>query len=272
MKKVNVYHLILTALFIAIIVVLGLTPIGLIRLGFCNATTLCIPVLIGTVILGLKKGLVLGAAFGAVSAYGAFGTAPSALIEPLVAASPVLALLICFVPRLLVPVTASGAYHLVKKGKAAPYVIAVLITALCTFAAINSFDTIETKIAGMLFSGEGEAPVTALASGIAMAVTVGIPAIWVIVFSVIIYLYRVKSKRALDVPMAAAVGSLTNTVCYLGMIYFAYRLLGLDASAILGMLIGFGMFVGMIEAIIASVISSPVATALTRVKSNTTGR
>lgn len=50
-----------TALLAALIILLGVTPIGLIPLGFINVTILCLPVIIGTLLLGLRTGLVLGA-------------------------------------------------------------------------------------------------------------------------------------------------------------------------------------------------------------------
>ena len=114
-------HLVLTALFLALILLLGLTPIGLIPLGFINVTILCVPVIVGTLLLGLKTGLLLGLCFGGVSALSAFGIygTPSALAGALVAASPVLAAVMCFFPRLMVPVVAHLVYKLISKGEPA---------------------------------------------------------------------------------------------------------------------------------------------------------
>ncbi len=112
---------VLTALFTALVLLLGLTPIGLIPLGFINVTILCVPVVVGTLLLGLKPGLVLGLCFGGVSALSAFGIygTPSALAGALVAASPTLAAIMCFLPRLMVPVVAHLVYKAVSKGKRA---------------------------------------------------------------------------------------------------------------------------------------------------------
>ena len=116
--KTNTFRLAVTALFVALILLFGLTPIGLIPLGFINVTILCVPVIVGTLLLGLKTGLVLGSCFGAVSALSAFGIwgTPSSLAAALVAASPVLALVMCFLPRLLVPVVTHFAYKLFAGG------------------------------------------------------------------------------------------------------------------------------------------------------------
>ena len=108
MNHNRMFRIVLTALFIALIFLLVLTPVGMIPLGFINISILAVPVVIGTLILGLKTGLLLGACFGTISALGAFGIygTPSALAGALVAASPVLAAIMCYVPRLLVPVIA----------------------------------------------------------------------------------------------------------------------------------------------------------------------
>ena len=55
------------SLLVGLVLLLGFTPIGLIPLGFINVTILCIPVVIGTLLMGLKTGLLLGFTF-AVSA------------------------------------------------------------------------------------------------------------------------------------------------------------------------------------------------------------
>lgn len=119
MRHNNTRHLVLTSLFVAMILLLGFTPIGLIPLGFINITILCVPVVIGTIVLGLKTGIVLGFCFGTVSALSAFGImgTPSSLAATLVAANPFLALVMCYVPRLLVPITVHLVHKLVSRSK-----------------------------------------------------------------------------------------------------------------------------------------------------------
>ena len=55
------------ALFIALIILLSVTPLGYIPLGAINATTIQMPVIIGAVLFGVKKGAVLGGVFGLTS-------------------------------------------------------------------------------------------------------------------------------------------------------------------------------------------------------------
>ena len=114
------YQLAITGLFIALVLILGLTPLGLIPLGFVNLTILHIPVIIGTILLGLKTGLILGACFGIVSTLCLLGLslAPaSALGYTLLAANPAYAILMCIVPRLLVPTFTWLVYRLVSRGR-----------------------------------------------------------------------------------------------------------------------------------------------------------
>ena len=64
---VKTRKLALTALFVAFILLLGFTPLGMIPLPWIKVSILSIPVSVGTLILGLPSGLVLGAMFGTVS-------------------------------------------------------------------------------------------------------------------------------------------------------------------------------------------------------------
>lgn len=117
-------HLALLGLFSALILLLGLTPVGMIPLGFINLTTLHIPVVVGTLVLGLSDGLVLGAFFGAVSLYKAL-TSTTALVAPLLGQSILLVIAMCFVPRLLVPLVTDLVCRLLKGKKACVTVSAV---------------------------------------------------------------------------------------------------------------------------------------------------
>ena len=103
--------LVLTALFTALLLVMGFTPLGLIDLPILKATILHVPVIIGSVLLGPKKGAFLGAVFGAISLW-KNTMAPSLLsfaFSPLVPLpgenhGSFWALTICFAPRILVGV------------------------------------------------------------------------------------------------------------------------------------------------------------------------
>jgi len=112
----------LMAMFAAIIFILAFTPIGYIQLPFIKATIIHIPVIIGAVLLGPKYGAVLGFMFGVTSLINntIAPTVSSFVFSPLISlpgtdnGSP-LALIICFIPRILVGVLPWFVYNAMKK-------------------------------------------------------------------------------------------------------------------------------------------------------------
>lgn len=107
-RAANLQSLVLTALFAAILLIMGFTPLGLIDLPVIKATILHVPVIIGSVLLGPLPGACLGGLFGLISLW-KNTMAPSLLsfaFSPLVplpgeAAGSLWALFICFAPRIL---------------------------------------------------------------------------------------------------------------------------------------------------------------------------
>jgi len=189
MKKMATRKLVLYALFIALIFLLGLTPVGLIPLGFINVTILCIPTIIGTIVLGMKAGILLGFFFGLASTLSAFGISmvpQSALAAALLGVSPLDVIVMSFIPRLLVPVVTSLVYQLCCR----------------------------------------------------------------------------KKQHALAVAPAAVLGSLTNTVFYLGLMLLFYTMAGLDSAPVLGIIGGTGIIAGSLEAVAAAVIATPCVMAI----------
>lgn len=108
--------MVLHALFIALTLLLGMTPLGLIPLGFINVTILCIPVIVGTLLFGVKSGLLFGACMAGSSILSMAGLSPlvppSALASALFAANPLLAITMCLAPRLMIPVSTELVYKL----------------------------------------------------------------------------------------------------------------------------------------------------------------
>ena len=117
-SRKNIFRMTAAALLIALVFLFGMTPVGLIPLGFINITVLCVPVIIGTITLGLRSGLVLGFCFGTASTMSMVGmslTPPSALASALFAVSPLSAVLMCYLPRLLVPVITYTLHAILQK-------------------------------------------------------------------------------------------------------------------------------------------------------------
>lgn len=120
MKKTK--KLVLFAMFVAIFGILFITPLGMIPLGAINATTMHIPVIVGAIIMGPKFGAALGGVFGLASFLKASFApmATSFAFSPLVPVpglgrGSLWALVIAFVPRILIGIVSYYIYALVKK-------------------------------------------------------------------------------------------------------------------------------------------------------------
>jgi len=103
MKKHNTKKLVATALMIAIIVLLDITGIGYITVGPLMLTLMCVPVVIGTLTLGLGPGLALGIAFAATS----IAKIPQNVLYPFLFTGffPLVKMVcVCLLPRLCIPV------------------------------------------------------------------------------------------------------------------------------------------------------------------------
>ncbi|MDO4300347.1 MAG: ECF transporter S component [Clostridia bacterium] len=106
------------ALFTAIIVILSLTPLGYIPLGFMNATTVHIPVIIAGIVLGRKKGAFCGFVFGLTSFLNStFRSASvlSFLFSPFRPFGNGWSLVIAFVPRILIGIVAGLVFEALYK-------------------------------------------------------------------------------------------------------------------------------------------------------------
>lgn len=121
-RSKSTHELVLLAFFTAIIFLMNYTPIGYIDLPLIKATLIHVPVIIGSILLGPKKGAILGGMFGLTSILKNTMT-PSALsfaFSPLIPVpgldhGSVWAIVICFIPRILVGITPWLIYQGVRK-------------------------------------------------------------------------------------------------------------------------------------------------------------
>ena len=102
------FDITILGLLTAIMVIMMYTPLGTLPLGFMSITIAHIPILIATILLGLKQGLILGLIFGSISMFKAI-TAPVAVLDPLFA-NPLISIL----PRLMIPITTHYVYLALK--------------------------------------------------------------------------------------------------------------------------------------------------------------
>lgn len=98
-KTASIIKLAQLSALVALLIVFGVTNLGYIKTGFAEITLNVIPVAIGAIVLGPSAGAVCGAAFGLTSFFQCFGM--SAFGVELFQVSPVLAFIVCFVPRVL---------------------------------------------------------------------------------------------------------------------------------------------------------------------------
>ncbi len=136
-KKTNsTTALVQLALFSAIIIILAFTPIGYIPLGFIKATTIHIPVIIGSILLGPKRGAILGFIFGLTSLINNTinPSLTSFVFTPFYSFGDTdgnfLSLIICFVPRILVGVVPYFVYKFIAKFLSSTS-IACIIAGIC---------------------------------------------------------------------------------------------------------------------------------------------
>ena len=252
------YELVLTALFVAIIVVMASTPLGFIPLVVINATTLHIPVIIGSLFLGPKKGGFLGGVFGLTSliksslgaaSLSAFVFSPVAALSMLphdtVGAAVLLVLkstFIAVVPRILIGVVPYFVYVGIKKAigsdKKLVYgsVINAVISFILGFGVFAFFNRmIAQEVLGM---------------SVTVARVIGI-IVGIAAFAGIEYLFMNKDAKALGFITAGIAGAMTNTLLVMGSIYVFYKYpyaeaVGVDPDALMAMIGGVISFNGVI--------------------------
>lgn len=277
MKHSNLRLSVTTAAFAAIVLVLGLTPLGLIPIGPIKATILCIPVIIGTLTLGLKAGLILGFCFGLISTLGAFNImiAGSSYAVLLAGKQPIYAIIMSMIPRLCVPITASFVALLVNKGNH-------------TIKSENMLTKIANSIVFLI-----ALPVT-----IILLYTFKLIPFWITILLFVLYaafefFFANKSDRA-SLIISSVSASLTNTVLYLGLMLLFYTLAGITPDSefvtqkileeaakpeneaiavqttktVRTLIAGTGIIAGGSEAILAGILCPPIILAVRKAKLN----
>ena len=135
----NTKSLALLGVLLAIEMILNFTPLGLIPLGFMNATTLHIPVIIGAIFLGPIGGGILGASFGVLSVITNTirPNITSFVFSPFITISNTsgnfTSLIIAIVPRILIGVVSYYVYKWISKkckNKVTAYALAALAGSL----------------------------------------------------------------------------------------------------------------------------------------------
>ena len=267
MKNEKTYELVLTALFTAIIVIMAFTPLGYIPLVVINATIIHIPVILGALFLGPKKGAFLGFVFGLTSFINntfKAATASAFVFSPVLAYNVVgvsgifKSLYICFVPRVLVGVVPYFIYVLIrnaiKSEQKVGRIVVDLVASLILFISVRAFlirlfpEALSALVCTMI----------GLAAGIVLMAVLTISGL---------------RKGSVNIALAYAglSGAFTNTLFVMSGIFILYKdayaqAVGVAGEAVLDVIMGVVTFNGIVEAVVAAIIVAGVGFALTRVK------
>ncbi|AZK43563.1 ECF transporter S component [Erysipelothrix piscisicarius] len=201
-KKKTLNYTLFT-LFAAIIILLSMTPLGFIHLGFIKATIVHIPVIIGSIILGPTAGAGLGLIFG-----------------------------------------------------------------------INSMinNTLSPSILSFAFSPL--VPVIGTTSGSPLALVIALfPRILVGVIPYYIVESRVIKNDSVRLGLAGFLGSMTNTIFVMGLIYLLFKdaygsARGIAGIAVTKAILSVIIINGIPEAFVSTIITIPVAKALYKIRRN----
>ncbi len=267
MKNEKTYELVLTALFTAIIVIMAFTPLGYIPLVVINATIIHIPVILGALFLGPKKGAFLGFVFGLTSFINntfKAATASAFVFSPVLAYNVVgvsgifKSLYICFVPRILVGVVPYFIYILIRKAvkdeAKAGKIIVNALASLILFISVRAFliRLLSENLSALVCT------VIGLAAGIALMVVLTVSG-------------GKKGSANIALAYAGLAGAFTNTLLVMSGIFILYKdayaqAVGVAGEAVLDVIMGVVTFNGIVEAVVAAIIVAGVGFALTKVK------
>ena len=260
MRNNKTAELVLTALFAAIIIIMAFTPLGYIPLVVINATIIHIPVILGSLFCGPKKGGFLGFIFGLTSFIKntVMPTSLSAFVfSPVLAASMVgtsgivKSAFICFVPRILVGILPYFVYIGVKKALSSRHKI---LWASVFNILIGVFLFLGAR--AFLLHVFDKKPLSDIAL-YAVSALVG----WFVFMALEVCAF----------VYAGVTGAMVNTILVMGGIFVLYKdayakALSVDAGAVLGIIGGVISFNGVIEAIVAAIIVAALGMVLNKLK------
>lgn len=267
MKNEKTYEFVLLALFTAIIVIMAFTPLGYIPLVVINATIIHIPVILGALFLGPKKGAFLGFVFGFTSFLNntfKAATASAFVFSPVLAANVIgvsgifKSLYICFVPRILVGIIPYFVYILIRRAlKSERKVWRVVINAV---ASVILFVSVRAFLSNLITSGAGGTigTVAGLIVGVALFVVLTVTA-------------QKKTSTGVALAYAGITGAFTNTLFVMSGIYILYKdayaqALGIAGDAVIDVIMGVVTFNGVVEAVVAAILVAGIGAALIHVK------
>lgn len=246
-KRLSIRRLAIVGMLGGISAVLGMLPsIGFIPIGPTRATIMHIPVIIGAILEGPIVGAMLGLIFGLFSIF-------QAIANPTVVSFVFLNPLVSVLPRILIGVTSYYSFVLFKKlGRKTSVAVLILVWLSTLIFLINTFTA---QIAQ--YNDGNTALWQLLVTGALILLTLVIG----------YFSYNRLKDQAVEVVISAAIGTLTNTIGVLSMIYLLYAKefvakLGADPNSTGKIIIGIGVTNGIPEIIVSMLIVTSVVMAL----------
>ena len=241
-KVLNVRRMTIVGVLGAISIVLGMTPLGFIPVGPTRATIMHIPVIIGAIMEGPIVGGLIGLIFGLFSMF-------QAITNPTPVSFVFLNPLVSLVPRILIGIVSYYIYTLSRNlgEKKSFWILNLIWSAIVLYLGYGVY----TNIAGNFNVWE------LVINILLIALTLGIG----------IYGHNKLKNRTIDLTMAAAAGTLTNTIGVLSAIYFLYgekfvEKLGQDVDMARKIIFGIGVTNGIPEMIIGIIVVANVVVTL----------
>lgn len=116
MNKNKTRYLTRLAMLIAVMIVLDVTPLGYIKYGTIEITTMMIPVMIGAAILGPTGGAILGAFFGITSFMQCLGIPSLSLFgSTLLSINGFYTFITCMIPRIIMGLLSAYVFRWLNK-------------------------------------------------------------------------------------------------------------------------------------------------------------
>ena len=243
-KRFDVRKLVIVGVLGGVSAILGMTPLGFIPVGPTRATIMHIPVIIGAIMEGPVVGALVGLIFGLFSVF-------QALTNPTPVSFVFLNPLVSIVPRVLIGITSYYVYTALSNlgNRKTLGILNVIWIAIIGYLSYGIYKNIENSQSPWL-----------------IAVNIALIAFT----AAIAFLANRKFRgKALDLVISAIVGTMTNTVLVLSMIYMIYaesfvKSIGQDPALARKIIMGIGIANGIPETIIAILIVTSVVGALKR--------
>ncbi len=241
-KRFDVRKLAIIGILGGISMVLGLTPLGFIPIGPTRATIMHIPVIIGAIMEGPLVGAFVGLIFGIFSIF-------QAVTNPTPVSFVFLNPLVSVLPRVLIGVFSFYSYDFLRRigDKKTKGLLYLIWMGIITYLIYGIYQNIINK--GSIWY-------------IIMNIALMVLTIALFYFTMIKY-----KKGSFDLIISSIVGTLTNTIGVLTMIYIFFgerfvEALGQDPSLAKKIIYGIGITNGIPEAIIAIIIVTAVVRGL----------